>query len=151
YFDHRDFKLRQASAEATLRFPRWLARRVSPVEFQTELTGFDRSQDTPQFGPVTTIGASLTLSRTWERKRIGARPARALTTSLHYDFRFRERPIDVLRPLGADDDQTRVPISTRTGAVGVTFEWEQRVDRQGTLSLIAPEDGFRFDGSVSLA
>ena len=146
-----DARLRQLSFEATLRFPPWLSRRISPVEFQTELTAFHRLQDRPPFGQVTTDGVTLTLSRTWERKRIGTRPARAITTGLHYDFRSRERPIDVLRPIGADDDQTQVPISTRTGSIGVTFEWEQRVDRQGTLSPLAPESGFRFDTSVSIA
>jgi len=144
-------QLRQLSAESTLRVPQWLSRRISPVEFQTELTAFHRLQDTPRFGRVTTDGATLTLSRTWERKRIGKRAARAITTGLHYDFRLRERPIDVLRPAGADDDQTQVPISTRTGSVGVTFEWEQRVDRQGTLSPLAPEAGFRFEGQASFA
>ncbi|HEX2687232.1 MAG TPA: POTRA domain-containing protein, partial [Kofleriaceae bacterium] len=144
-------RYRQLAAEATLRVPQWLSRRISPVEFQTELTAFHRLQNTPRFGQVTTDGATLTLSRTWERKRIGKRAARAITTGLHYDFRLRERPIDVLRPAGADDDQTQVPISTRTGSAGVTFEWEQRVDRQGTLSPLAPETGFRFEGQVSLA
>jgi outer membrane protein assembly factor BamA len=144
-------RLRQLSAESTLRVPQWLSRRVSPVEFQTELTAFHRRQDTPRFGPVTTDGATLTLSRTWERKRIGTRDARAITTGLHYDFRLRERPIDVLRPIGADDDQTQVPISTRTGSIGITFEWEQRVDRQHALSPLAPEGGFRFDAQASIA
>lgn len=143
--------LRQLSGEATLRVPQWLSRRVSPVEFLTELTAFHRRQDTPRFGVVTTDGATLTLSRTWERKRIGTRPARAITTGLHYDFRLRERPIDVLRPVGADDDQTQVPISTRTGSIGVTFEWEQRVGAEGTLSPLAPEGGFRFEAQASVA
>jgi len=151
YLSNGTQRLRQLSAEATLRFPQWLSRVFSPVEFQTELTAFHRRQDTPRFGVVTTDGATLTLSRTWERKRIGARAARAITTGLHYDFRLRERPIDVLRPLGADDEQTQVPISTRTGSIGVTFEWEQRVDRQGTLSPLAPEAGFRVEAQVSIA
>jgi outer membrane protein assembly factor BamA len=146
-----DLTIRQLGAEATLRVPPWLSRRISPVEFQTELTAFHRRQETPRFGELTTDGATLTLSRTWERKRIGARAARAITTGLHYDFRFRVRPVDVLRPIGADDDQTQVPISTRTGSIGVTFEWEQRVDRQGTLSPLAAEAGFRFDAQASLA
>ncbi|HEY0189851.1 MAG TPA: POTRA domain-containing protein, partial [Kofleriaceae bacterium] len=151
YLRNNDLRLRQLSAESTLRIPQWLSRRISPVEFQTELTAYHRRQDTPQFGPVTTDGVTLTLSRTWERKRIGSRPARAITTGVHYDFRLRERPIDVLRPIGADDDQTQVPISTRTGSVGTTFEWEQRVDRQGTLSPLSPEAGFRLEGTASLA
>jgi len=142
---------RQLSIEATLRLPQWLSRRFSPVEFQTELTAFHRLQDTPRFGQVTTDGVTLGASRTWDRKRIATRDARALTLGVHYDFRIRERPIDVLRPLGADDDQTQVPISTRTGSLGVTFEWEQRVDRQHALSPLAPEAGFRFDAQLSLA
>jgi outer membrane protein assembly factor BamA len=151
YLSSGNATLRQLSAEATFRVPQWLSRRISPVEFQTELTAFHRRQDTPRFGVVTTDGATLTLSRTWERKRIGARAARAITTGLHYDFRLRQRPIDVLRPVGADDDQTQVPISTRTGSVGVSFEWEQRVDRQGTLSPLAAEAGFRFEAQASVA
>ncbi|HMG55183.1 MAG TPA: POTRA domain-containing protein, partial [Kofleriaceae bacterium] len=151
YLRTRSTNLRQLSGEATLRVPQWLSRRISPVEFQTELSAFHRLQDTPRFGRVTTDGVTLTLSRTWERKRLGQRPARAITTGLHYDFRKRERPLDVLRPLGADDDQTQVPIQTNTGSVGATFEWEQRVDRSGTLSPLAPESGFRFDAQVSLA
>jgi outer membrane protein assembly factor BamA len=142
---------RQLSIEATLRAPQWLSRWFSPVEFQTELTAFHRLQDTPRFGQVTTDGVTLGASRTWDRKRIATRDARALTLGVHYDFRIRERPIDVLRPLGADDDQTQVPISTRTGSVGVTFEWEQRVDRQHALSPLAAESGFRFDAQLSLA
>ncbi len=151
YLRNGDTKLRQLSAEATLRVPQWLSRRFSPVEFQAELTAFHRLQDTPRFGQVTTDGITVALSRTWDRKRTATRDARAITTGLHYDFRIRERPIDVLRPLGADDDQTQVPISTRTGSVGVTFEWEQRVDRQHALSPLAPEGGFRFDAQLSLA
>jgi len=151
YLRSGDIKLRQLSAESTLRFPRWLSRRISPVEFETDITAFHRLQDTPRFGPVTTDGVTVTLSRSWERKRVGSRNPRAITTGLHYDFRLRERPIDVLRPDGADDDQTQVPISTRTGSLGVSFEWEQRVDRQHVLSPLSAEQGFRFDAQVSLA
>jgi outer membrane protein assembly factor BamA len=142
---------RQLSLEATLRVPAWLSRRFSPVEFQTELTAFHRQQETPRFGQVKTDGVTVALSRTWDRKRTATRDARAITTGLHYDFRIRNRQIDVLRPLGADDDQSQVPISTRTGSVGVTFEWEQRVDRQHALSPLAAEGGFRFDAQLSMA
>jgi outer membrane protein assembly factor BamA len=142
---------RQLSIEATLRIPPWLSRRFSPVEFQTELTAFQRRQDTPRFGQVTTDGVTVALSRTWDRKRTATRDARAITTGLHYDFRRRSRLIDVLRPLGADDDQTQVPIRTDTGSIGVTFEWEQRVDRQHALSPLAAEAGYRFDAQLAMA
>ncbi len=144
-------KLKQLSAETTLRFPQWLTKGWSPVEFQTELTGFHRRQDTPRFGILTTDGVTLSLLRSWQWQRIGTKPAHAITIGPHYDFRLRERPVDVLRPLGADDDQTQVPISTRTGSVGFSFEWEHRNDRRGILSPLAPEAGFRLEGQVSIA
>lgn len=144
----RDLTLRQLAAEATLRVPPWLP---GSLGFQRELTAFHRRQETPRFGQLRTTGVTATLSRTWERQRFGGRPARALTTGFHYDFRSRERNVDALRPIGADNDESQVPITTRTGSVGATFEWEQRVDRRGALSPLAPEAGFRFDGKVSFA
>lgn len=149
-FSNNNLKLRQLAAEATLRFPQWLTRHW-PVEFQTEINGFHRRQDTERFGLITTDGITVALSRTWQRQRIGTRAANAKTIGLHYDFRLRERPVDVLRPLGADDDQSQVPITTRTGLVGITAEWEQRTDRNGALSPLAPEAGFRIEGQASLA
>lgn len=145
-----DLKLKQLSAESTIRIPQWMTTRL-PVQFQTELTGFHRRQDTPRFGVITTDGVTLSLLRTWQRQRIGSRPARAITFGPHYDFRLRERPVDVLRPLGADDDEDQVPISTRTGSIGAAFEWEQRTDRRGVLSPLAPEDGFRLEAQASWA
>ena len=148
--------LKQLSAETTLRFPQWLSQRMIPplpdwLAFQTEINAFHRRQDTPRFGLITTDGLTLSLLRTWQRQRVGTRSARALTLGPHYDLRLRERPVDVLRPLGADDDQTQVPISTRTGSIGASFEWEQRTDKAGTLSPLAPEAGFRFEVQASYA
>ncbi|MBS1122021.1 MAG: surface antigen, partial [Deltaproteobacteria bacterium] len=54
-------------------------------------------------------------------------------------------------PIGADDDESQVPITTRTGSVGITGEWEQRVDRRGNLSPLAPEAGFRLEAQASFA
>ncbi len=144
----RDLVLRQLAAEATLRIPPWLP---GSLGFQRELTAFHRRQDTPRFGLLRTTGLTAALSRTWERPRAGSRPARAITAGFHYDFRSRERNVDSLRPIGAGDDESQVPITTLTGSVGATFEWEQRVDHRGTLSPLAPESGFRFDGQVSFA
>ena len=153
YFNTGETKLKQLSAESTLRIPQWLTRKFFPdlLAPQAELTAFHRRQDTPRFGVITTDGVTLGLARTWQRARIGNRAARALTAGIHYDFRLRERPVDVLRPIGADDDQSQVPIRTRTGSVGVTGEWEQRVDRSGTLSPLAAEAGFRLEAQASIA
>ncbi|MBX3159919.1 MAG: BamA/TamA family outer membrane protein [Deltaproteobacteria bacterium] len=146
----RELTLRQLSGEATLRFPRYLTT-WSPLEFQTEVTAFHDRRETPRFGRLISTGATLGLSRTSERPRLGKRPARARTVSLHLDFRSRTRNVDVLRPIGADDDDSQVPITTRTGTVGITGEWEQRVDRGGTLQPLAPEAGYRLEGHVAYA
>jgi outer membrane protein assembly factor BamA len=146
-----NFQLKALLGEATFTIPTWLVRRVSPVDFQTQLTGFYNIQDTPRFGQLTTEGATIALARTFTRQRSAKAPARALTFGLHYDFRLRERNVDALRPIGADDDQSQVPISTRTGSIGATFEWEQRVDRHGTLQQLAPEEGFRWTAQASFA
>ena len=145
-------QLKQLAAETTFRIPQWLTKDTwLPVEFQTEITGFHRRQDTPRFGVLTTDGVTVSLLRTWQWQRVGTRPAHAITIGPHYDFRLRERPVDVLRPIGADDDQTQVPISTRTGSLGISFEWEHRNDRRGVLSPLAPEAGFRLEGQAAVA
>jgi outer membrane protein insertion porin family len=152
YLGTGDLKLRQLSAEATLRFPSWLMRRMWwLLDLQTELTAFHRRQDTPRFGLLRTTGVTLGVSHTWSWPRTPGHPAHALTFGSHYDFRSRERNVDVLRPVGADDDESQVPITTRTGAVGASLEWEQRVDRSGQLSPLSPEAGYRWDIQASYA
>ncbi len=147
--------LKQFALEGTLRIPSWLTRRwAGPFETlapQIDLTGFLRRQDTPRFGVLKTTGVTATLSRTWSRPHVGKQQARARTIGFHYDYRSRERNVDVLRPVGADDDESQVPITTKTGSVGFFGEWEQRVDRSGSLQPLAPENGFRIEGEVSFA
>jgi outer membrane protein assembly factor BamA len=144
--------LRQLAAEGNLRFPRFIPRQLgSPIEFQTDLSAFHRRQETERFGLLRTTGATISLTRTWDSPRREKQQAWAKTVGLHYDYRSRERNVDALRPIGADDDDSQVPITTITGSTGVTFEWEQRVDRRGTLSPLLPEDGFRLEAQVSYA
>ena len=152
YIEEQELELRQLAGEATLRFPKFLPPKLgSPLEFQTELTAFHRRQETERFGLLRTTGATISFSRTWERPRRENRPARAISVGVHYDYRSRERNIDALRPIGADDDDSQVPITTVTGSTGVTFEWEQRGDRRGALSPLSPEAGHRLDAQASLA
>ena len=123
-FDERNLKLRQLAAEAHAAHPAVAVARYVPgrSRFQTELSALPPPPGHAALRPASrTDGVTLALSRTWRRQRIGTAPRqRACTVGLHYDFRLRERPVDVLRPLGADDDRTQVPITTRTGSVGVT-------------------------------
>jgi outer membrane protein assembly factor BamA len=145
-------ELRQLAAESTLRFPQFIPAQLGiPFAFQTELTAFHRRQETERFGLLRTTGATIAFTRTIDRPRREGRPARAITYGLHYDYRVRDRNIDALRPIGADDDDPQVPVTTITGSAGLTFEWEQRVDQRGTLSPLAPEDGFRLEAQLSYA
>lgn len=137
--------------ESTLRFPPWLVRSWSPVDFRTEITGLIKRQDTPRFGLLTTEGVTVALDKPWLRPRSDAGPARSVTLGIHYDFRLRTREVDALRPVGADMDGSRVAVGTRTGSIGILFDWEQRVDRRGNLTPLSPESGHRVELSASLA
>lgn len=150
-----DYEKQQKAGEITLRFPEFLSRRYlnppAPLTFATELNAFHREQETDRFGLLKTDGFTLSFSHTQPRVRTETHEARAITYGIHYDFRRRERTVDVLRPLGADEDQDQVPISTLIGSVGVSFEWEQRVDRGGNLQPLLPHHGFRWQAQASLA
>jgi outer membrane protein assembly factor BamA len=137
--------------ENVLRVPKWLVRRVSPIEFQAEIDAFYREQNTPNFGDVLTRGVTVTLSRTKTYARQPGSDAHVLSFGLHYDYRDRQRNVDVIRAIGVDNDQTQVPVSTITGSFGVVGEWDQRVDRSGGLAQLAPENGFRVNASASVA
>lgn len=140
----------QIFLDTSVRIPSFLVR-WSPVAFDTELSAFLRQQDTDRFGSLLTQGLTLASSRTWQRNSVGGRAARALSTALRYDFRLRDRQLETIRPAGTDSAESRIPVTTRTGALALTFEWEQRVTQKGTLSPLAPEDGFRLQASISVA
>ncbi|HET9992157.1 MAG TPA: BamA/TamA family outer membrane protein, partial [Kofleriaceae bacterium] len=138
--------------ETAFQIPKWLVPEWSPIAFRTDITGLYQQQDTPRFGLLTTEGASLALTQQWSRQRSGTTPARVLTWNLfRYDFRVRTREVDALRPIGTNQDESQVAVSTRTSSVGMTFDWEQRADRHGTLNPLSPEDGFRFEAAASYA
>jgi outer membrane protein insertion porin family len=133
--------------ESSLRIPRFLLRHL----FDAELGAFWRQQNTDRFGNLLTKGITVATSRGWQREHSPAGPARAISAGLRYDFRLRDRRIESIRPAGVDSDEAQIPVTTRSGALALSFEWEQRVSRGGTLSPLSPEDGFRLEASVALA
>jgi outer membrane protein assembly factor BamA len=138
--------------ETAFQIPKWLVPEWSPIAFRTDITGLYQQQDTPRFGLLTTEGASLALTQQWSRQHSGDTPARVLTWNLfRYDFRVRTREVDALRPIGTNQDESQVAVSTRTSSVGMTFDWEQRVDHHGALNPLSPEDGFRVEASAAYA
>ncbi len=147
-----DLTFKQLSFDATLRIPQWISRRWHvPLQPLIEVNGFIRRQDTPRFGILRTTGVTTTLSRSRSFPRTETTAAHAVTGGFNYSYRLRARNVDALRPIGADDDDTQVPIDTTTGSVGAFIEWEHRNDRSGQLSPLAPEAGFRIEGQVSFA
>ncbi|HRC58430.1 MAG TPA: POTRA domain-containing protein, partial [Kofleriaceae bacterium] len=137
--------------DASVRVPRFLVRRWLPLAFDAELSTFWRQQDTDRFGSLLTKGLTVASSRSWQRNNTGGRAARALSTGLRYDFRLRDRQVETIRPAGPGAADNRIPVTTRAGALALTFDWEQRVKRSGALSPLAPEDGFRLQASISFA
>ncbi|NVB78253.1 MAG: BamA/TamA family outer membrane protein [Kofleriaceae bacterium] len=134
-------------AEGTFRIPPWIHSRLPrKAQFTTDINGVYRQQDTPRFGLLTTQGFGVAITKQWQPWT-----SHVWNFGLHYDFRLRSRNVDALRPIGADQDESQVAISTRTGSVGATFEWEHRIDREGRLSPFAPEGGWRFEVSGALA
>jgi outer membrane protein assembly factor BamA len=138
--------------DARFRVPQYLTESVIGIDFSIELSGLYRIQDTPRFGELTTQGLGVALSRTWwQRQRTLTQSAAVLTGGPYYEFRLRSRNVDALRPIGADMDEDQVAISTRTGAVGWRMDLENRIDRSGQLSPLAPEDGWHASLLVSYA
>lgn len=138
--------------DARFRIPRYLLGGLDDRwRWTTDLTGLYRVQDTERFGELTTQGAGVQLSWAWSRPRTAEQTARAITVGPYYEFRLRSRNVDALRPIGADMDESQVAISTRTGAVGLRFDFENRVDRDGQLSPLAPDGGWRLELTGSYA
>lgn len=137
--------------EGSGRIPRWLNQRVFPTAFDTELTGYIRAQDTDRFGRLTTQGASLGATRTWQRPATDKTRPYLLAASLRYDFRLRNRDEDALRPAGVDADQAKVPVATRTGSLGLSIRYDTRADHRGQYNPLAAERGGLVEASVSFA
>ncbi|MEO8549399.1 MAG: BamA/TamA family outer membrane protein, partial [Kofleriaceae bacterium] len=134
--------------ESQFQIPEWLA----PLPFRTELTGLYRQQDTPRFGVLTTEGASVSLAHQFQRSHSASEDARVITWNiLRYDFRLRTREVDAIRTIGANQDSAQVAVSTRTSSLGMAVVWDQRVDRNGQLSPLAPEGGFLAEAAISYA
>ena len=136
--------------EARMRFPEWLWP-FPGLKFTTTLTGLHREQQTERFGRLTTQGISMELAWVKSQPRTDDHAARVFSVGPSYAFRLTSRNVDALRPIGADMDQAQVAVSSRTGAIGIRGDYEQRVDRSGQLAPLAPEAGQHAELSISRA
>lgn len=142
---------RLQEVETQLRFPQWFGNKLVSLPVTTLVTGLYREQDTERFGRLNTQGATLELSYVDSRPRTDEHVARAYGFGPSYAFRVRSRNVDALRPIGSDMDESQVAVSTRTATIGINAYYEQRVDRNGQLAPLAPEDGFRLEGTIAYA
>jgi outer membrane protein assembly factor BamA len=144
---------RLTELEGQFRLPQWLVKRYMPWELPITATlgGLTREQDTDRFGRLITRQLTLDLPYVHSRPRTDEHVARVLRVGPFYAFRQRIRNVDALRPIGADADESRVAVTRRTGALGINFDWEQRVDRSGQLQPLAPEAGHLLQLSIQYA
>jgi outer membrane protein assembly factor BamA len=152
---HADVKATVGSklteVEATGRVPRWIARRMVGMQFDTELSFLYRRQDTERFGPLGTKGFSLAATRSWQRDPSDLRWPRVISATLRYDLRLRNRDDDAIRPAGSDADLGQVPIGTRTGSIGVSLSRDSRIDLGGDSNPLAPARGSLLEAKASIA
>jgi outer membrane protein insertion porin family len=137
--------------EATFTIPPYLSPTWKSFPFRTDITGLYKQQITPEFGLLTTEGATVALQHPSVRPRTAKQTARSITYGLEYDYRLRTRQVDALRPIGANSDDSQVAVGTRTGSLGFTVDYEGRTDRAGNLAPLASERGFRMEGSLMYA
>lgn len=137
-----------SSLEGKFTAPRWVMRKFvrsitgnrAQLPWRFESAAFWRQEQTERFGDLTSIGASLALSKLFRRGAL-----QNVLISLRYDFRFRNREEDLIRPTGPSEDLERFPVQTRTGAVGPQITIDRRRDRSGRLNPLTPQSGYRLD------
>ncbi len=131
---------KERSLEAKLAFPRWIMRRLLGTSFLLELGGIYEIQETERFGELTSIGASIAATKEYHRG-----PLQGLLLSLRYDFRQRNRDVELVRPSGNSDDIATDKVETRSSTIGPVIAFDRRRDRQGRINPLLPERGFRLE------
>jgi len=137
--------------ELAIRFPRWWVGRGLGVAPDVEVSGFRRVQDTERFGELTTYNATIAASRGWSRSGVKGKDDRALSATLRFDFRVRNREGDSVRVAGNNGNVETAHVPNRASLVGVDLGWDQRVDARGNLNPLSPDHGVKLQASVGLA
>lgn len=151
-WDLLEWKRAFQAEEVSLRFPRWVMRRVMKVvDPDVELAAFRRIQDTERFGELTTINGTIAASRTWTRGTDTGRVDRAIAATVRFDLRIRDREEESVRLAGNNATFETTRVRNRASIVGVGLSWDQRVDAAGNLNPLAPQRGWKLEGNVGLA
>ncbi len=131
---------RERSVEAKLALPRWIMRRLTRSAFLLELGGLYEVQSTPRFGELTSIGASVAATKEYRRG-----PLQGLLLSMRYDFRRRNRDVELVRPSGNSDDIATTKVTNRSSTIGPVIALDRRRDEQGRINPLVPDRGYRLE------
>lgn len=118
----------------------WITRRYLGLGAQGEASFFARREITERFGPLTSLGTTVGMSRAGRHGFF-----EGWLLSVRYDFRQRNRDEKLVRPPGASDDLSKSPVTTRTSAPAVQLVIDKRRDLQGRINPLAPVRGFKLD------
>lgn len=130
----------QAYLEANVLAPPWITRRYLGIGAQGETSVYYRREITERFGPLTSLGTTVGLSRAGRHGFF-----EGWLLSVRYDFRQRNRDEELVRPPGASDDLDSSPVTTRTSGPAVQLVIDKRRDEQGKINPLAPVGGFKID------
>lgn len=126
--------------EARLGFPRWIPRRLVGTPFLLELSSFYQLEQTPRFGDLTSLGATIGATK---QGRSGF--FKGWLLSFRYDFRSRNRDEDLVRVSGQSSDLQSSPVVTISSAIGPQLVIDKRRDRQGRRNPLTPTGGYRLE------
>jgi outer membrane protein insertion porin family len=130
----------QAYFEEQIQAKPWITRRYLGIGAQAEASFYARREITERFGPLTSLGTTVGLSRAGRHGFF-----EGWLLSVRYDFRQRNRDEDLVRPPGASDDLDSSPVTTRTSAPAVQLVIDKRRDAQGRINPLAPVRGIKVD------
>jgi outer membrane protein insertion porin family len=139
------FGQKEQSVEARLAFPSWVMRRLFATRFLLEISGFaKRDTKNERFGALLTLGTSVAATKTYTRGALAG-----LLLQMRYDFRYRSRDIDLVRPAGNSDDLAKDKVRTISSTVGPLVAYDRRRDRDGRINPLLPERGYRLEVSAA--
>ena len=122
---------------ANFRLPQWVIHKYFLGSFTLDLNLTWRSDLTPRFGTLRTLGGSVVLSKAW---RTGT--FRNWEFQFRYDYRDRNRDVDFLRQAGNSLSITQNPVDTISSEIGPQLTIDRRSDFDGSFNPVAPSKGY---------
>ena len=125
--------------EAKITLPTWLIRQTfNPFNFRVQGVAFYYVEDTLKFGELKNQGFQFigsqrgTIGTFWED----------YSGNLYYNFKLRNRNLDLIQIAGVEDQLKQAPIPTITGTLGGEIALERRRDSKGAINPLLPVRGY---------